>query len=366
MIEDSLSYHRFVLEMLVVKQLLGDSSPEVANALAGAGDHLRRQGALVGPLPQWGDWDEGRVLASSGDALDVEGSTRLALHMSGLEATDPDRVEVFRRAGLVSRRRMSLILHVDGGRGGTSGGLTHVQHGPWRVWFKVGLEHSHQQADLGHVSIQHDGRWLVIDPGTGTYNGPLKIRNAFRTSRGHNGLRVRGQRHLGPTPRFSLAESPRGTFAPALTVGETVVLFGVHDAFVETHDCRVARAVLISPDCRHMCGLAGETTAKSTDGGTAWRARLPSVWRVWGRAQGSGERDRGERTGHPFGGWVSSTYGSWSPAAWLDAERPSDAASWWAVANLTSPKVKVEGQRAALGGLELSIDFGSAGVVAQR
>ena len=35
MIEDSLSYHRFVMEMLVVKQLLGDTSGEVSSALAG-------------------------------------------------------------------------------------------------------------------------------------------------------------------------------------------------------------------------------------------------------------------------------------------------------------------------------------------
>ena len=67
MIEDSLSYHRFVLEMLVVKKLLGDESPRLTRALRTAGEHLERLGALGGELPPWGDWDEGRVLASSGD-----------------------------------------------------------------------------------------------------------------------------------------------------------------------------------------------------------------------------------------------------------------------------------------------------------
>ena len=39
----------------------------------------------------------------------------------------------------------------------------------------------------------------------------------------------------------------------------------------------------------------------------------------------------------PFVGWVSPTYGTWTPAAWLDADRPAGLTSWWAVADLESP-----------------------------
>ena len=82
----------------------------------------------------------------------------------------------------------SAVPGEDPTSGGTSGGITHIQLGPWRVWFKTGLGHSHQHADLGHVSIEYDGQWVVVDPGTGTYNGALEIRNAFRTSGAHNGV----------------------------------------------------------------------------------------------------------------------------------------------------------------------------------
>src|SRR3546814_18676346 len=87
MIEDSFSYHRFVMDMLVGKTRLGDESEATKTALAGSALHLVKLGVLEGEIPQWGDWDEGRVLASSGSALDLAGSTALALSISG-EATE--------------------------------------------------------------------------------------------------------------------------------------------------------------------------------------------------------------------------------------------------------------------------------------
>src|SRR3546814_5586002 len=87
MTEDSVSYHRFVMEMLVVKTLLGDESEATKTALAGSALHLVKLGVLEGEIPQWGDWDEGRVLASSGSALDLAGSTaRSEEHTSELQS----------------------------------------------------------------------------------------------------------------------------------------------------------------------------------------------------------------------------------------------------------------------------------------
>ena len=59
MIEDSLSYHRFVMEMLVVKVLLGDASPGVLEALRGSAAHLVRMGALGGPGASMGGLGRG-------------------------------------------------------------------------------------------------------------------------------------------------------------------------------------------------------------------------------------------------------------------------------------------------------------------
>src|SRR3546814_12649714 len=83
------------MEMLVVKTLLGDESEATKTALAGSALHLVKLGVLEGEIPQWGDWDEGRVLASSGSALDLAGSTAPALSISG-EATENGWPKAFR------------------------------------------------------------------------------------------------------------------------------------------------------------------------------------------------------------------------------------------------------------------------------
>ena len=77
MIEDSLSYHRFVLEMLIVRSLLRGHTKLEREALLGAAQFLCRMGALDGRVPMYGDWDEGRALVSSGDPADVAGSVQL-------------------------------------------------------------------------------------------------------------------------------------------------------------------------------------------------------------------------------------------------------------------------------------------------
>jgi hypothetical protein len=55
--------------MLIIRTLLGDASKEVLDALRGASRHLATIGVFDGEVPQYGDWDEGRVLATSGDLL---------------------------------------------------------------------------------------------------------------------------------------------------------------------------------------------------------------------------------------------------------------------------------------------------------
>ena len=64
MVEDSLSYHRFVLEMLAIHALV-EPHVEAHPALVASAQMLARLGALDGPVPQYGDWDEGRVLVST-------------------------------------------------------------------------------------------------------------------------------------------------------------------------------------------------------------------------------------------------------------------------------------------------------------
>ncbi len=77
MVEDSVSYHRFVIELLCRLALLGDPSPSVVAALHRSARFLDRLGVHDGPVPHHGDWDEGRAVATSGDPLDLAGSALL-------------------------------------------------------------------------------------------------------------------------------------------------------------------------------------------------------------------------------------------------------------------------------------------------
>ena len=74
MIEDSVSYHRFVLEMLSMRVVLGGAPPTVYDAMGRCAQFLARLGVLDGPVPQYGDWDEGRVFAVADQPARMEGS----------------------------------------------------------------------------------------------------------------------------------------------------------------------------------------------------------------------------------------------------------------------------------------------------
>ena len=88
-IEDAVGYHRFVLEMLLTRLRLGASGPDVRRATRTAAEHLARLGVFEGPVPRYGDGDEGRVLTSTGPFDDLVGSTTAALLVAGGEADVP-------------------------------------------------------------------------------------------------------------------------------------------------------------------------------------------------------------------------------------------------------------------------------------
>lgn len=335
MIEDSLSYHRFVLEMLVVRTLLGDAPDEVFTALRAASRHLAAIGVFDGEVPQYGDWDEGRVLASSGDPLDVAGSAALGLILTGdplplnrnhdelcWYAPDPASASAGKASG-----KAPLAV---------SGGIAYVRRGPWRIWFKVGAGNSHGHADLTSVWMQHAGRWIVADPGTGTYNGPLTVRNGFRTSAAHPVVRVDGRDQLGPHRAFRWLRAAQGHLAPPATIGDALLLFGWHDAYEQSDPrFRVARAVLVTDAYVAMVDMVRSPEElprldltiplgpeiEFHDGAlVAEEVALA----LFGSDGGSSVRGDFEN----FIGWTSPTYGSWRPATWVSWSPKTPISVW--------------------------------------
>ena len=374
MVEDSASYHRFVLEMLVVKHLLGDRSPATVTALSGAAEHLRRMGVLDGPVPQWGDWDEGRLLASSGDALDLAGSTALGLVLTEPSA-DPrwwsefDEVAWYAppaepgAGNTTSTAEPSAVAVV------VSGGIARATAGDWDVWLKAGTGPSHQHADLTHVSARFGDRWVLVDPGTGTYNGRLDVRNAFRTSRAHNGLRTRGEEMFVPHRAFRWLTSATVHCGVPVRTGGAVVVWAVHDAYSRLEGAgRIARAVVVTADGLTVVdwredGQDALLTVALGPGSeivdNEIRLGCGTVLAVRGLEGGSAVEGQEQ----PFAGWHSTTYGRWEPATWLERSVCGTAATVWGVARpgSTEHEAAIHGCRVTVAGIEMGMEFRPSG-----
>jgi hypothetical protein len=369
MIEDSLSYHRFVMEMLAIKVKLGDRSNSTVRALLESALHLQRMGVLDGAVPQWGDWDEGRVLASSGSKLDLAGSTALSLLLtkSASDAqwwSDFDEVAWYADAPTAAAVLPARALATAMSPISSSGGITRVTAGDWNVWLKYGTGPSHQHADLTHVSARHGDTWVLVDPGTGTYNGELDIRNAFRTSRAHNGVRIGGEEMFVPHRAFRwLTSAKTAPGAPLITDG-AIVVWSVHDAYSRLEfGGRVARAVVVT--------ASGLTAIDWREGGHEARltiALAPGAKVVSDRLMvdseelqltGLASAAQSKAAASPFGGFHSTTYGRWEPALWLEERISGASPTTWGVHEIGSVEheASINGEAVTVAGVELHLTF---------
>ena len=326
MIEDSVSYHRFVLEMLCARHLTGDCSPELRSVIGLSSRYLADLGALDGPIPQYGDWDEGRVLASSSDPLDVGNSVALGLVLSG-ESIDPawvDRYDLlawYAPSATIAKQPRSVSPAVR------VGDIAMARRGPWQAWLKCGSGPSHGHADLGHVSVRYRDQWMLVDPGTGTYNGALEVRNGFRVSEAHNVLRPLGEGQIEPHRAFRWMSTPTGRAGRVLEASSATVLWGAHDAYVMRDPSpwpwRIARAVVLTDravaviDWRENDEEQAFELTVPLSGECTWDGESVGLGadRLSLRTAGSTRLAVGEM--NPFRGWDSPTYGTWTPAPWV-------------------------------------------------
>ena len=360
MVEDSLSYHRFVLEMLCVRRMLGDTSPELTSALRSAGRHLEQLGVFEGAVPQFGDWDEGRVLTSSMDPHDIANSAALALALAG----DPIPAEWFGRYDLLS---WYAAQATPGPRAETQpvasrstkvGRFTRTSTKRWDIWLKSEHGSSHGHADLGHISAKRDGSWLLVDPGTGTYNGPLHIRNGFRTSNAHNVLRINGADQLEPHRAFRWQRSPWGATGTPLNPhpGSPAadIPWSVNDAYAHLDGIgRSARAIFPSGDSLVIIDWTESTGEFDFDLSVPLAAGTDVSTLDFSIS--SGEWATTEAQEEPWRGWNSNTYGQWEPAPWIVASGRSQGPIAWQVGGFI--EVAINDNRITVGGRALTVEW---------
>lgn len=365
MIEDSLSYHRFVTEMLAVRVLLGDAPEPVAGALRQSGEQLTKLGVFAGPVPQFGDWDEGRVLGSSGNPLDVAGAAALALSLSGTGATaqwrqDYDECAWYAAEGAPAGAPMPAA---DGRA--TGGGFARAEVQDWTAWLKAGGGSSHQHADLCSTVLRIGPRWVVGDPGTGTYNGPLEQRNAFRTSSAHSVLRIAGEDQFVPHRAFRWLHKAEGVVGPPPVLDGVVAMWGVHSAYRRLPGGgRVTRLVIVAEGSMTVCDLAEGPAGRRWDltlplhpdvRDDGLRLKLPDGPALELDLPTAPSRVRGQD--QPYAGWWSHTYGSAVPTTWLQMTGQTGGAVTWGVREIgaRSPERLPDGVR--LGELELRLSY---------
>lgn len=358
MIEDSLSYHRFVMEMLIVRHLLGDAPGQVTKAMESAALHLVDMGVLDGPIPQYGDWDEGRVLADSSPAGAVLGSTLLALRLAGYRVNDDAWATYDELAWYAAPEDTGTELPPQPTAAVHAGYFIRARRGEYRVWLKVSGGPSHQHADLTALWIRKGDDWLVEDPGTGTYNGPLDVRNGFRTSAAHDVWRPASQDQLRPHRAFRWLHAAHGQASMPVTDGDATILFATHDAFVANEPgSRVARFVVLTP--------RGVTVVDDVEraGAAPWQLTIP-----FGKNAavedffGVDDAVTHHGDAQPFRGWHSPTYGAWKPSRWALVEHEFQQPAVWGVGDRAddveteliwtrsgaSPRVTIDGRAHAL------------------
>ncbi len=337
MVEDSVSYHRFVIELLCRLALLGDPSPSVVAALHRSARFLDRLGVHDGPVPHHGDWDEGRAVATSGDPLDLSGSARLALAIVGegapdLWRTEHDELAWYARTGTPAA---GDPVEVDGHSIG--GGISRAERGALVVWCKGGGGPWHGHADHTTVAVRLGDEWLVGDPGTGNYNGRDESRSFLRSSAAHAVLILDGEDQLVPHRAFRWAHTATGRVGAPLDLPGARVLWCAHDAYRRCSPSRrIARVVVIAEDG------SGLVVADWVEGppGPEWQLALPgapaSHW-VDGRlstADGTTAHlaflTEGVTTEVEEGMW-SSTYGAVEPAPRLLARGTVGGPVAWAL-----------------------------------
>lgn len=362
MVEDSLSYHRFVLEMLVARVRLGAADDETVEAMTVAARFLVRLGVLDGPVPQYGDWDEGRVLTATGPADDLRASVQTALACAGSGATPQTRAAHDEVAWYVGEGEP-----VDSGRAETDGhdiggGLTRIRRASFTAWLKAGHGPSHGHADLCSTPVRYGDHWVVGDPGTGTYNGPIEERNRFRTSVAHSVLRLDGEDQLVPHRAFRWVHDPRGAIGPPLAQDDLVVAWGVHDAYRRIGAGRVARAVVVAP--------AGVLVADWVEHGTGrpWDLSLPlgpdigfgGGWLNLPDGQRLALALPGPVTAHraetrPFDAWWSDTYDQRRPAVRLAVQGTVTGPVWWWIGGAADEAPTAESSSVAAFGVVVSV-----------
>jgi hypothetical protein len=307
--EQAFWYLLFVADLYgLVIRLLQHRRQPVPQALLDASQRARGFLSTLakGPerLPAVGDSDNGYAL-----------SPLLRISWEG-ESHSPPRLAVFRHAGY------SQVT------AGEAGDVTLLfDHGP------LGLPpaYGHGHADALSVQFRVEGRDVLIDPGTYTYNGATEWRSYFRSTRAHNTVTVDDSDQASQETNFIWSDP----FVSELVLSEEfpgggVQLLARHDGYRQSRGVLHWRAIIYQPPASwaiwdYLAGEGNHDLELNWHAGSGVEARssgltLPGETReVQMVVEGGDIVVRQGETTPPFG-WRSTLYGIKEPSLVVQAK----------------------------------------------
>ena len=250
--EQAYAYHLFVLDLLLLVAALCERRgvalpPLIDAALTRASSALTLQVDGDEPEPAYGDADDGRAFVL--DAEDVR-TTRAVVALieanAGRATTDPVAVLLFgERHGAADSP-----THASSGSLPASG-LVVLRRGASRLLMDVGpLGYlsiaAHGHADALQVTLSEGDAELVVDPGTGSYYGNPRLREAFRGTAVHATVTVDGADQAEQAGPFMWRRHYRCTLHRADVAAGVVV--AEHDGYLRLPDPVRHRRVLAVVD----------------------------------------------------------------------------------------------------------------------
>jgi hypothetical protein len=166
--EQSLSYHRFVIDLywlaidFLKKNNLRDCD-EFKERLVKAEYFITMFKDAGGGVPSIGDSDDGHAIAPG------------ICPCRTLPGNKKKKIQTFHKSGYTILNDKNIVVTFD--------------HGP------LGMAplYNHGHADALSITLSVNGKKILVDPGTYRYNGEPEFRKYFKSTRAHNTVTVDGQ-----------------------------------------------------------------------------------------------------------------------------------------------------------------------------
>lgn len=262
-------YHLFVLQFFTIARIAGERSGdafpvEFDRQLSAMGEFLETLSA-AGPIPLFGDCDDGYVLDLGGERGDPHLWVRMARSIAPSDNANISNASTERAGTLASHRfEAAGIYLLQGGTAGTSNAISAtVDVGP--LGFKSIAAHGH--ADALSITLRAFGVEFLIDPGTYDYFTHPDWRDYFRSTRAHNTIEIDALDQSQMLGKFLWGSRANATCVEWTTNANGARLVAEHDGYARLADGVIHRRTVALDAFARRLDIEDELRANASHNG---------------------------------------------------------------------------------------------------